>query len=88
MTSAWYVLLANLGIVAILVSVWTHSVDRVEGWPYALRVIVLTILTGGGAVALMLLPFSVQPGVIFDLRAVPIALSDSSADLQSGWRPA
>ena len=75
MTSAWYVLLANLGIVAILVSVWTHSVDRVEGWPYALRVIVPTILTGGGAVALMLLPFSVQPGVIFDLRAVPIALS-------------
>jgi len=75
MSASWHGLLANLAIIAILISVWTHVHVRIEDRSPALQNAFLTLLGGGGTVLLMLLPFEIQPGVFVDLRATLIALS-------------
>ncbi len=75
MSAAWNGLLANLGIIAIFVSVWAYSLDWTRRLPSGLRALGLAMAGGAGAVVMMALPFEIRPGVYFDLRSVPIALA-------------
>lgn len=73
--TSWSGLLANLAIIAILISVWTHSQEWTDRWPRQVYLALLAAMTSGGTIALMNLPFEIQPGVITDLRTTLIALS-------------
>jgi LytS/YehU family sensor histidine kinase len=73
--ASWSGLLANLAIIAVLISVWTHSQDWTNGWPRPAYLALLAVLTSGGTIAVMNLPFEFRPGVITDLRTTLIALS-------------
>ena len=75
MSALWQGLLANLGIIAILLSLWPQAVDWAEGWPRSIRALALTCLTSAATVLLMSLPFEIEPGVFVDLRRTPIALA-------------
>lgn len=75
MSTPWQGLLANLGIMAILLSAWAHTLDWTRLFAPAVRSVALVLAAGGAAIVLMLLPFELQPGIFFDLRAVPIALA-------------
>ena len=75
MTSIWAQLLANFAIVAMFVSVWTHThvwADRIGPRTSALA---FGVLMGIGAVVLMNIPVNMMPGVIIDLRVTLIALA-------------
>ena len=75
MSALWQGLLANLGIIAILLSLWPQAMDWAEGWPRWFQALALTCLTSVATILLMTLPFEIQPGVFLDLRRTPIALA-------------
>jgi 5TMR of 5TMR-LYT len=75
MTETWHSLLANLAIVAIVVSIWTQLDDPADGPRRLWRTLWLALLLAGGTVAVMALPFEIIPGVFADLRVTMIALS-------------
>ena len=75
MSALWQGLLANLGIIAILLSLWPQAMDWAEGWPRWFQALALTCLTSVATILLMRLPFEIQPGVFLDLRRTPIALA-------------
>ncbi|MEO8669070.1 MAG: diguanylate cyclase [Bauldia sp.] len=75
MNASWHDLLANLGVLAVFLSVWTHLRDRLNDLSPRLRVGALALLTSCGVLALMLLPFEIQDGIFADLRSTLIALS-------------
>jgi PAS domain-containing protein len=68
-------LLANLGLIAIFVSAWVYSLQWSLRLSERANLIVVVVLTGGSVIALMAIPFEIQPGVHFDLRLAPVALS-------------
>lgn len=73
--ATWQGLLANLGIIAIMIGAWSLSFDWTRTLGPRLRWVALVIAGGTCVTILMMLPFEVRPGLFFDLRAVPIALS-------------
>ena len=75
MSASWQGLLQNFAILAILVSVWTHGLDWIEGKARWQREVFGAILAGGGVILLMLVPFEVQPGITTDLRFSLIGLA-------------
>jgi len=72
---SWTGLLANFAVVAIFIALWVHLQDRVDRLDRYRRSIVLGLVMGTGAVGAMMLPFSVGPGQIVDLRSVPLGLA-------------
>ena len=68
-------LLANLGVIAILLGLWSLTYH----WTRHLRPLArsVALVGGGGASAIMLMsmPIELRPGVLLDLRAVPIVLA-------------
>lgn len=75
MNTVWHDLLANMAILAILVSLWSnarlpqrfhHAVVRQAGFG---------LLLGTGAIIVMLLPFQVGDGIFIDLRTTMISVS-------------
>ncbi len=75
MSGAWNGLLQNLAILAIAVSIWMQLADWIDRRAAAVRASILVALAAGTTIGLMSLPFTLDAGVIADLRAVPIALS-------------
>lgn len=75
MESLWSQLLANIAIVAIAVSVWTHGHHWIDARHTLLRSLAFGLLMGGGALTVMHFPVEVMPGVLIDLRSAMIALA-------------
>lgn len=75
MTASWQGLLQNLAILAILVSIWTHGLDWLEGKPRWRYEAFGCVLTGCGVVLVMMAPFEVRPGITTDLRSALIGLA-------------
>ncbi len=71
----WQGLLANLGIIAVMIGVWVLTFDRTQTLRPRLRQGAMVLAGGICVVILMALPFEIEPGLILDLRAVPIGLS-------------
>ncbi len=68
LNSSWQGLLEDLAILAILVSIWTHGSDWIEGKPRWIRELLGCILAAGGIILLMITPFELQHGITIDLR--------------------
>ncbi|WDR01250.1 diguanylate cyclase [Devosia algicola] len=75
MHTAWYDLYANLAVVALLLSVWTHAQYWLENRTPILRNILFGALMGIGAVATMILSVELLPGVFIDLRTSILAVA-------------
>ncbi|WDR04823.1 diguanylate cyclase [Devosia rhodophyticola] len=75
MNSAWHDLYANLAVVALLLSVWTHAQYWLERHAPLLRNILFGTLMGAGAVATMVLSVELLPGVFIDLRTSILAVA-------------
>lgn len=75
MSAAWSGLLANLAIIAVLISAWTHSQAWTDRWPRSAYLALLGLMASVGAVGVMNLPIEIRPGVIVDLRTTLIALA-------------
>jgi LytS/YehU family sensor histidine kinase len=73
--SAWHGLLANLGIVCLIVAVWTYLDTWTGRQSRSMRVLIESVLAGLGVVAVMSFPFTIMPGVVADLRTAIIVLS-------------
>ncbi len=73
--ASWQGLLQNFAILVILVSVWTHGMDWVEGRRRWHREALGVIVAGGGVILLMLAPFEIRPGITIDLRYALIGLA-------------
>lgn len=75
MLATFQTILANLGVLAILLGLWSltyHWTRRLQ--PLA-RTVALAAAGGASAIMLMSIPIELRPGVILDLRAVPIVLA-------------
>jgi diguanylate cyclase (GGDEF)-like protein/PAS domain S-box-containing protein len=75
MTSQWLGLLANMAVAAFFISIWSNLwMDRL---PLSKRPqqILLGLVMGLGAIAVMLMPVHLEEGIFFDLRPALIALS-------------
>ena len=74
-TAIWQGLLANIGIMALVLGAWIVSFDwsrRLRpSWQLAGTAFLAALCT----ILLMTLPFLLAPGLLFDLRAVPIGLA-------------
>lgn len=68
-------LLANLGIIAIFIGAWALTFRWTAGLGGYGRAAAMVLAGSLCALFLMLLPLQVAPGLFFDLRATPIALS-------------
>jgi diguanylate cyclase (GGDEF)-like protein/PAS domain S-box-containing protein len=68
-------MLQGLAILAILVAIWTHGLDWIEGKAKWHREAFGAVLAVGGVVLLMHVPFELQPGLTTDLRGSLIALA-------------
>ena len=75
MSAHWQALIANLAVVAVVVTGWTLVQDWLENWSRPQRNFAFALLMGAGAVTLMLLPFELRTGVNFDLRTSLIAIA-------------
>ena len=71
----WQGFLANLGIIAVMIGAWTLTFDRVYDLHPVLRQAMMVAAGGVCAATLMALPVEVRPGLIVDMRGVPIALA-------------
>ena len=75
MLATFQTVLANLGVLAILLGLWSLTYH----WTGHLRPLARSVaLVGGGgasAILLMSIPIELRPGIILDLRAVPIVLA-------------
>ncbi|MEQ9691774.1 MAG: diguanylate cyclase [Bauldia litoralis] len=74
-SASWSGLLANVAIIAILISVWTQSQTWTDRWPKTGYLVLLSVMASAGTLAVMNLPFEIQPGVNIDLRTTLIAIS-------------
>ena len=75
MSNPWYGLLANLGVIVLFISAWTHLQDRIERLPSLPRSIAPGLLMGASAIAAMSLPFRLGGDMFVDLRTTPIVLA-------------
>ncbi len=75
MNASWQQLLQNLAILAILVSVWTHGLDRIDGKARWYREAFGIGLSAAGVILLMQVPLEIRPGVFVNLRGALIALA-------------
>src|SRR6218665_37511 len=73
--SLWNGLLANFALVALVVSLWTYGQDWLESWTATARAIAFGLLLGSAAIAMMLLPVPIRPGLFLDLRVTPLVIS-------------
>ncbi|WP_426127819.1 diguanylate cyclase [Pararhizobium sp. PWRC1-1] len=74
MNTPWHDLLANLAILALLISVWSNiPFSRVQS--KIARELGFGLLLGMGAVTVMLLPFQIEKGIFIDLRTTLIAVA-------------
>ena len=73
--ASWQQLLQNLAILAILVSVWTHGLDRIDGKARWYRDAFGVGLSAAGVILLMQVPLEIGPGIFVDLRGALIALA-------------
>ena len=67
-------LLANIGVLAIFLGIWSLTFGWTWELPLSARKIALTAAGGLCAIVMMMLPIEIMPGIIQDLRAVPIAM--------------
>lgn len=75
MNTVWQDLLANMAILAFLVSIWSN-VQLPQRFRHAvLRQVGFGLLLGTGAIIVMLLPFQVGNGIFIDLRTTVISVS-------------
>jgi diguanylate cyclase (GGDEF)-like protein/PAS domain S-box-containing protein len=75
MITAWHDLLGNLGIVALFAAALAYGFDWVRQRPGWQQTAIVGVTAGSCACALLLMPITILPGVIYDLRAVPVALA-------------
>ena len=73
--SIWQGLLANLGVVCLIIAVWSYLGDWYRRFPPAVGVSVESLLAACGVLAVMSIPFPLGPGLVADLRSTVIALS-------------
>ena len=73
--NTWGSLLADLAIITLVVSLWTHCQDWIEGWPTRVQLVIFGLLGGCGTITLMLSPLTLRPGVLIDLRSTLVAIS-------------
>ncbi len=75
MSTVWHDLLANMAILALLVSIWSNT-QLPRAVSHALvRHFGFGLLLGTGAIVVMLLPFQVGDGIFIDLRTTVISVS-------------
>ncbi len=74
-SASWQHLLQNVAILAILVTVWTHGLDWIEGKARWYRELFGVCLSAAGIILLMQVPLEIRPGVFTDLRGALIALA-------------
>jgi PAS domain S-box-containing protein len=72
--SVWLYILADFGLCATVVALWTALLDRFPRSPLRGRQVLLGTTMGAGAVMAMMVPHEVAPGVLFDLRSSMVAL--------------
>ncbi len=75
MYSVWQGLLANLAVVASIVTAWAHLRDLIGRFGKRAETIALGLIMGAGAALSMTLGFRLEPGLIFDMRAAPLAVA-------------
>jgi PAS domain S-box-containing protein len=75
MSSPWHGLLANFALVALIVSIWTHVEMMLERRFQHATPVVMGLVFGFGAIALMMLPIRLEDGIFVDLRVVAVVLS-------------
>ena len=75
MSSFWTGLLASLAIVAVAIVVWTSVRDRLPNLTPRRQSIVYGVFMGAGAIASMLLPAQIAPGMFVDMRAALVAVA-------------
>ncbi len=75
MDGFWHDLIANLAVVAAFIASWALAQDWLfqHGWRF--RTVALGLFMGVAAMSSMALAIQLQPGVIFDLRAAPLAVA-------------
>ncbi|MGV3491833.1 MAG: diguanylate cyclase [Devosia sp.] len=75
MDGFWYDLTANLAVVAALIASWGLAQDWLfqHGWRF--RTVALGLFMGLAAMFSMLLAIQLPHGIIFDLRAAPLAVA-------------
>lgn len=73
--ASWQGLLQNLAILTILVTVWTHGLDWLEGRARWHREAFGVGLSAAGVILLMQVPLEFRLGVFTDLRGALIALA-------------
>ncbi|MBN9022127.1 MAG: PAS domain-containing protein, partial [Rhizobiales bacterium] len=74
-SAPWQGLLADLGIIAIMIAAWSIGFEWKANLSPSVRQGGTILAAGSCALILMALPFALGPGLFVDLRAVPIALS-------------
>ncbi|MCV3768720.1 diguanylate cyclase [Rhizobium sp. TRM95796] len=72
--------LANCAIILFVILAWTHAPfsARASGFSHQIKT---GIVFGLGALAVMLRPLEIEPGIYIDLRTIPLAM----AGLIGGW---
>ena len=70
----WQALFGNLALVALVVSTWVHAEQWLENRRRIVRLVVMGLLMGFGAIASMLLSVRLENGMMLDLRMSLIAL--------------
>ena len=71
----WSGLLANFAVLALFLFVASQAQGWLERLSALRRSLAFGVLMGFAALAIMLFPVEMQPGILFDLRAAPLALS-------------
>ncbi|MGJ7043083.1 diguanylate cyclase (GGDEF)-like protein/PAS domain S-box-containing protein [Shinella sp. BE166] len=75
MGTVWHDLLANMAILALLVSIWSNTQLPRLFRHAVVRQLSFGLLLGTGAILVMLLPFQISDGIFIDLRTTVIAVS-------------
>ncbi|HEX4297366.1 MAG TPA: diguanylate cyclase [Devosia sp.] len=75
MSQHWPSLIANLAVVALVMSAWVHGQFVFARRPRALKNAAFGLVTGLGAIASMSLSIQIEPGALFDLRSSLLALA-------------
>jgi len=75
MSSFWTGLLANLAIAMAVISLWTNLRDRLPNLAPRAQSLVFGAVMGAGAIASMLLPFQIEPGLFLDMRSALLAVA-------------
>lgn len=75
MSAPWYELLANMAVLALIISIWSNVRFPRFDFPPIVRQLSFGLLLGLGAVIVMLMPFEVERGIFVDLRVTVVAVS-------------